>query len=146
MITIKKIVVFVVIICSVVFVQSCECVVKPPCNGEFSFKVVNRATHQDLVFGPNAVYSVDSIKMLNTNDTIPPSFVTQGFNHLDCYINGTGDTLYLKLNASDIDTLLLSFRNTRHTTCCPSGGRVVTGIRFNNIQTQQDSSVFILEK
>src|SRR5665647_1620394 len=109
----KKIFAFVVIIWSTVFLQSCECVVKPPCNGEFRFKVVDRLTNQDLVFGPNARYSVDSIRMVNTNDTIPRSSVFQTQNHLYCLINGPGDTLYLKLNAADTDTLLLSFRNTR---------------------------------
>ena len=146
MIRVKKIVVLLIIFGGGALVQSCECVVKPPCNGEFSFKVVDRVSHKDLVFGADARYSLDSIKMINTNDTIPQSIVYGFQNRLNCYINGPVDTLYLKLNATDTDTLLLSFRSTRHTTCCPSGGRDVTGIRFNNIQAQQDSLVFIFEK
>ncbi len=146
MISIKKIVVLLIMFGGVALVQSCECVVKPPCNGEFSFKVVDRVSHKDLVFGADPRYSLDSIKMMNTNDTIPQSFVDHLQNRLSCYITGPGDTLYLKLNATDTDTLLLSFRSVKRNTCCPSGSRAVTGIRFNNIQAPQDSLVFIFAK
>ena len=126
--------------------HSCECVVKPNCNGEFNFKIIDKVTRKDLVQGSGAKYTLDSIKVLPTRDTIPPSFVYALQNILVCSLNGPADTLYLELNASDTDTLLLSFRNTKRTLCCPSGGRVVTGVNFNGTQTRQDSLVFILEK
>ena len=137
---------FIITIGTLVLMQSCECVVKPPCNGEFSFKVVDKISHEDLVFGPGSRYNPDSIKVLNTNDSIPTSFVQATQNRLYCYINGPGDTLYLKLSATETDTLLLSFRTTKRTTCCPSGGRDITQIRFNNLQTKQDSLAFVFEK
>ena len=142
----KKMLVFIITIGTLGFIQSCECVVKPPCNGEFSFKIVDKFSHQDLVFGSGARYNPDSIKVLDTNDSIPTSFIQASQNKLYCYINGPGDTLYLRLNATDTDTLLLSFRNTKRTTCCPSGGRDITQIKFNNLQTKQDSLAFVFEK
>lgn len=142
----KKIFLLLITFAIVALAESCECVVKPPCNGAFNFKVIDKVSHKDLVFGAGARYSSDSIKMINTNDTIPQSFVDHSQNRLDCYISGSGDTLYLKLNETDVDTLLLSFRTGRHTLCCPSGQRNVTGIRINNVAAKQDSSVFIFEK
>ena len=146
MVTIKKIVVTLIIIGFAVFEQSCECVVKPPCNGEFNFKIVDKFSHEDIIFGANARYNPDSIRFVATNDTIQPSYIQRSQNRLYCIISNPGDTLYLRLNATDIDTLLLSYRNTKHTLCCPSGGKDVTGIRFNNVQSKQDSLVFIFEK
>ena len=129
-----------------ILLHSCECVVKPNCNGDFRFKILDKITGQNLVQGPGAKYSLDSIKILPGRDTIPPAFVYAVENILICSLNGPGDTLYLRLNASDTDTLLLSFEHIRRSLCCQSGSRAVTGVNFNGIQTRQDSLAFILQK
>ena len=49
--------------------NSCECVVKPPCNGTFNFILRDRITKLDLVQGVYAKYSIDSIKMIAGSDT-----------------------------------------------------------------------------
>lgn len=128
---------------------SCECVVKPNCNGDFNFILRDKTTKRDLIQGPNAIYSLNTIKIISGTDTTQyssPIEARQDLGILICHINGSSDTLYMKLNTSDIDTLLVSFRHVKRNLCCPSGSRAITGIIFNDVQTNQENGTFILEK
>src|SRR5664279_222243 len=90
----------------------CECVVKPPCNGTFYFRLQDKLTGQDLLVGPNARYSLDSLKMIagsGSDSSLPSPVMKISGDTLMCFINGSSDTLFLTLNTIDKDTLLLSF-------------------------------------
>ena len=90
---IKRNILILTIIKLVTLLHGCECVSKPNCNGDFNFKIIDGITRKDLVQGPDAKYTLDSIKVLPTRDSIPPSFVYALQNFLICSLNGLADTI-----------------------------------------------------
>jgi hypothetical protein len=136
----------------IILLQGCECVVKPPCNGTFNFALRDKITKKDLIQGPSAIYALDSLRITEGNNpTQPPSSYPYNINkfsatQLQYFMNGISDTVYLKLNSMDTDTLLLSFTTYKSNLCCPSGSKGVIAIKFNGVKCKIDSGAFIFEK
>ncbi len=131
-------------------VSGCECVAKPNCNGDFNFILRDKITKSDLLQGANARYSVDTINHnFIIDSTRGSSNYIQPRNDLGIIIwevFQSSDTLYLKLNSTDTDTLLLSFRNMNGNTCRPTGIRAINGVIYNGEQAKQENGNYILEK
>ncbi len=132
----------------VTLLNSCECVVKPNCNGGFYFVLQDKVTGKDLIQGPDAKYKLDSVKAhAGSDSSVYQSYVMPVTgNKLECELNGTSDTLYLKLDSTDTDTLLLSFKHQKRTLCCQNGMRVITAIKYNGKPSSESNGVFILQK
>lgn len=132
-----------------ILIIGCECVATHPnCNGNFYFVLLDKSTGRDLIQGTDVKYKLDSITAHAGSDSTvyPIHIIPVTENRLGCELNGSSDTLYLKLNDSDTDTLLLSFRNERRTKCCAAGSRIVTDIKYNGKATASENGAFILKK
>lgn len=129
-----------VLIYLLIFISSCECVVKV-CAAPFSFRVVEKQTQKDLVFGPNPIYQKDSVHIQETH-----VFHVQNKGFI-CDLVTPIDTLYLKLSSMDMDTLVLTYK-FNDSQCCPNpkGLATVTSMDFNGKRAPTREGYFIFEK
>jgi hypothetical protein len=115
------------------------------CGGDFMFRVVDKQTRTDLVFGANPVYLKDSVFLEfrpgtgSISSSISGKFMS---NALAPY-----DTLYLHLSPTDYDTLVLTFHYKR-SKCCdmPNGYGTVTSIQFNGTPAPFEEGSYLLLK
>lgn len=80
-----------------IIINSCECVVQN-CAGAFMFRVLDKQTQKDLVYGTNPIYSKDSVFLVRyPGDTSNrASFPTEG--------------KFLADLVAPVDTLFFAFR------------------------------------
>lgn len=132
-----------------VVIISCD-----PCYGErnncadsFLFRVVDKVTQQDLVFSPAPVYQKDSV-FLTTNR--PGYSGPMSYRDSTKFMSALAipvDTFFLRLSASDVDTLLMDYDYVR-VKCCKigSGYGKIKGIKFNGVPAKKAGDTFIFEK
>ena len=124
-------------------VLNAGCYIDKPCKDsnmicpdtyESLFRIISKTDGKDLVFGPSSLYNKSKIKIfsLSGNDTTfanyePYRLVLNGYDSvLHFKISAKPDTLYLQLNANDIDTISVSYGQTRGR-CCS-----INSIRYLN--------------
>ncbi len=117
----------------------------PQGNLGSSFRILNTINGEDLLFGPNSIYNKDSIKFFSikgtdtmfntyyagTHPSQPDSFFTVGFYNKE-------QTVYVKLNASDIDTMKLVYET--YTSQCCDDVSTIKMMSYNNDIIQKDST------
>ena len=104
------------------------------------YRVVNSTNGQDLVFGPNSIYNKDSIKFfsISGSDTIiQQSYLSAVPNSgsdsmFVVYFSSQQreDTVYIRLNNSDIDTMQLTWKVDDSK--CSKGAWGVSPYKYNN--------------
>ena len=101
--------------------MGCECV-SPQCQLGAYFTIIDKSTKQDLIFGSNPLYFVDSIFAKTLSDTtflkLTPTSPDENSRFL---ILPYSDTIYLKLNSTEIDTILVSYKSSDKSYCCRNG-------------------------
>jgi len=113
-----------------IFTISSCCLGNRKCNQGFTsatFRIVNKLTSQDLVFGSNAIYNSRniqffSLKNLDTTFHIPSIVSNSSFGQDSVFFIDFGkqllETVYLNLNNADIDTLSLLYTREDGSPCC----------------------------
>ena len=133
-------------------IQSCwvdPC--NPDCGDSYGlfFRIVSKSTGSDLVFGPNKIFDRSQIKVFSVKgrDTIltdvraiygnSPSDSTLYF-----YLQDKTDTVFLRLNAIDIDTINITY-GMANSRCCTFN--TIQAVNYNNsglIQTKDNTVDF----
>ena len=134
-----------VLLCLSFIINSCECVVQI-CADSFMFRLLDKQTHKDLVYGDNPRYVEDSVFVVwqpGSSDRM--SFPT-GAKFMNNMV-GPADTLYLHLSPNDYDTLVMTY-SYRQTRCCnaPKGFAMVSSIQFNGMPAPYEKGNFLLLK
>jgi hypothetical protein len=108
-------------------------------NYDGRFRIISKADGKDLLFGANRIYNKDKIEFYTVrgNDTVRYNFVYEklpgsGYDSVLTarFFPVTNTPVYLKLNDTDIDTLLISY-STSQTRCCGTITEI-TQFRYNN--------------
>jgi hypothetical protein len=97
------------------------------CNDTYEslFRVVSISTGKDLVYGPDKIYNSSAVSMFFKTGTgisyatcEPYGLIKDGYDSvLLFHLASIVDTLYMKLENTDVDTLLLSY-GAREGKCC----------------------------
>ena len=130
-------------------INSCD-----PCFGErgvcadtFNFRIVDKASGVDLVFGQIPVYHKDSVYLLTT---LPGYQGAMSFNDNHKFSSRLlipVDTFYLHVSSADRDTLLMNYDFVK-SNCCKTAegyGKVV-GIKYNGMNADKQGDTFIFKK
>jgi hypothetical protein len=117
------------------------------CSDLFSFRVVDKVNHQDLVFGQNHLYNPDSVHLFANlpgySETVSLADSTEFMSTLPTPL----DTFFLYLNSVDTDTLLMKY-DFKKEPCCrmkPGYGKI-TEIKFNGAVAEKQGDTFLLPK
>lgn len=89
------------------------------------FRILSKTDGKDLIFGPSRLYDKSQIKIfsLNGNDTTfgnyePYRLVLNGYDSvLHFKISSKPNTLYIQLSTNDIDTISVSYGQTKGRCC-----------------------------
>jgi hypothetical protein len=116
------------------------------CADSFSFNILNKTNGQNLIFGTNAVYNSDSVYLTTTR---PGYLGKMSYVEIDRFKSSlliAVDTFFLKLSATDTDTLLMQYDFVKDQ-CCVNGqyGRV-SAIIYNGFAAEKVDNVFIFRK
>src|SRR5262245_55025494 len=71
------------------------------CADSFSFRVIDKITQQDLVFGKNRVYNADSVYLFTARSSYPGRWSSVDSNKFFSLLTIPLDTFYLYLTAAD---------------------------------------------
>ncbi len=127
---------------SIFSIASC-CLGNRKCNQGFTgatFRIVDKLTSQDLVFGSNAIYNPRSIqffsmKNLDTTFHLTSIVSHSSFGQDSVFFIDFGkqqlETVFLKLNNSDMDTLSLLYTRVDGSPCCDDYVNIKP-LSFNN--------------
>jgi hypothetical protein len=126
---------------SAIILASCDVCGDLECKTDLydgQFRIVSKATGQDLVFGPTRIYDKNQIRFyaLNGTDTIrfdysPIPFAASTYDSiLHVYFFPKMDTAFMKLSNGDVDTFHITY-NTYETQCCGTLTEIAN-FRFNN--------------
>lgn len=125
-----------------------RCISSRSCADPFSFKIVDKSSGQDLVFGTSPVYNVDSIYLFtNLSGYGNGNFLGVQNNTLMSRLAVPIDTLFLRLTPTDTDTLLLSY-NYIERECCfsPQGFGQLRSIKYNKNIVIQQNQIYVFQK
>jgi hypothetical protein len=119
------------------------------CADTFQFKIIDKITQQDLVSGPAAKYKPDSIRLFPTT-TLAGYQVSIAYYDSTKFQTNLGmptDTLFLKLNSLDTDTLLISYNYVK-VRCCksPNGYGKIFSIEFNGVTSVSSNGIYLFMK
>ena len=75
--------------------NSCECVVKPNCAGEFYFNLIDKSTGNNLLKGPDAKYTLDAVRAFTSKDSglYHPQIWFNPDSSVQCGLSGSSDTV-----------------------------------------------------
>ncbi len=104
------------------------------------FRLVDKSTNNDLLYGPSKLYNKDDLKLYTIKgiDTITEKVYFSASNTINgdslvyAFINYTNyENLYLKLNNVDVDTIATTYNVIDKSSCCDD--LIETSfIKFNN--------------
>jgi hypothetical protein len=122
------------------------------CSDEFQslFRVINKTTGTDLVFGPSRIYDGNGIKIFSVKngDTVFQNYKAERWMGSDSALflklASKIDTVYVQLNGLDVDTMVLSYGQTT-SRCCWSYKSVIS-VNFNNTGEQTNKAGEVLLK
>ncbi len=132
---------------------SCDPCLNANCSENFYFKILDKTTKQDLVFGPASIYERDSMILRPCADPVLISNTCGYFSFVNVYNNNlyaspdyTLDTVYLRLKSTDIDTLIIDYEYIDSRCCKVQGFGKIRGINFNGTTTLKNGNSYIFEK
>jgi hypothetical protein len=127
---------------STLFLVSCECI-QTMCSDPTPFTLVDKTTQKDLVFGSNPIYFKDSIFARTTTDTF---FRPVGaLDSLRLYLPES-DTVYLRVNIGDVDTVIVRYDVLDKTYCCKNGYAVPSSVTYNGRPAVKTNNKFLFGK
>jgi hypothetical protein len=118
------------------------------CADEFSFKIIDKTTRQDAVFGANPIYNKDSVYLFSDYG----GYIRRlSQSHIDKLVYAAYipfDTMYLRLTHTDNDTLIMNYEFI-DSRCCNGRykgfGKLKT-ILFNGSTAGKEGETFVFEK
>ncbi len=125
-----------------------------PCADNINFQLIDKTTQQDIVFGINPKYKIDSMQ-LNLKADFRIGIHENGLATVTGDYRGlqtsTGkrplDTAYLRLTYIDIDTLVISYTHEPKNCCKALGGYgKIISIKYNGQLAQKTGDYFKFEK
>ena len=130
-----------------------------PCYGRscadvINFKLIDKATQQDLLFGVNPKYKIDSLQL-----NLKPEYTLGVYANLAGRVYGNDgylsistsipedDTTYLRLAYNDIDTLSIQYSFEENDCCSKFGGYgKIISIKFNGKTALKEGEYYKFEK
>jgi hypothetical protein len=101
-----------------VFIQNCapcdDCEITPAPK---EVKVVSK-TGDNLIFGSSSVYNPDNIEVKNDLGEVVEHFTNIDNGTIDFSFAVKSDTYFLKLSATDTDTIVFGFGKDKQIDCC----------------------------
>jgi hypothetical protein len=133
---------FIVSIVGVSFFSGCDCF--SSCYITPQFAIVDKSTMEDLITGPNPRYFKDSLMQKMPSDSlfypVSDSFNTQ----LRLLFN---DTVLLKLNNTDIDTVVVYYSKSKgDRRCCGGVFLEPQTVFYNGVVCGYHGNIFLFEK
>ena len=127
---------------------------KATCSDPIDFRLIDKATQQNLIFAVNSTYKLDSLQINKRPDFrigYHENFLSQVVGDTTRLYPLVGleypDTLYLRLAYNDIDTLVIDFIRQRNECCTVYGGYGKIGaIKYNGKVAGKVGEIFRLEK
>ena len=124
------------------------------CSDPINFKLIDKVTQQDLVFGASPRYQLDSMQVNRSPDfTIgyTANYLSTVKGNYSGLLTSTGkgaiDTSYLRLTFNDIDTLVISYIYDKNDCCNNFGGYgKITSLKYNGVLASKDGENYKFEK
>ena len=138
----KKIFLFVLSLAIIKIFSGCDCF--SSCYISPQFTIVDKGTMEDLISGPNPRYFKDSLMQKMPSDSlfypVSDSFNTQ----LRLLFN---DTVLLKLNNTDIDTVVVYYSKSKgDRRCCGGVFLEPQTVFYNGVACGYHGNIFLFEK
>jgi len=133
---------------ALLFISCDRCMSGRSCADGFVFKIVDKSSGQDLVFGTSPVYNLDSVHLFtNLSGYGNGNFLGVQNNTLMSRLTDPIDTLFLRLTSTDTDTLFLSY-NYIERECCffPQGFGQLRSIKYNKNIVIQEDQIYVFKK
>ncbi len=130
------------------FISCDPCLSIRSCADTFAFKIVDKSSGQDLVFGSSSIYSSDSVNLLTNLPGYSGSISRVDNNKFMSTLLIPTDTLFLKLSSADTDTLFLSYDYVK-TKCCnysSKGYGKLQRIKYNQTVAVQEGQTYVFTK
>jgi hypothetical protein len=125
---------------------TCNNCVGGKCSDQFSFRLIDKTTKQDLVFSPAALYQSDSVYLTTRLQGYEGAMSSSEGNHFTSRLLIPVDTFFLRISSTDIDTVIMSY-NYKNSNCCePKGYGVPANLKFNGNVAVKDGEVYLFEK
>jgi hypothetical protein len=126
------------------------CLSSRSCADTFAFKIVDKLSKQDLVFGSAPVYRSDSVYLFTTltGYTGPMSAIDSANKRFNSTLVLPTDTLYLRVSATDIDTIFINYEFVK-SKCCNYSARgygQIQSMKFNGKTAAKEGDTFVFEK
>lgn len=134
------------------------CLGNRKCNQDYNasrFRILDKTAGNDLVFGPSKIYDKSFITFYSLNgvDTIFHNYgagpnPTPGEDSL-LFVNFDYrkiETVFVRLNNTDVDTLVLSYQLVDGSPCCPDFTFTQPILYNNNYIKETRGSITILRK
>ena len=119
------------------FFSGCDCF--SSCYISPQFTIVDKNTMEDLITGPNPRYFKDSLMQKKPSDSLY-SHVSDGrllFN----------DTVLLKLNSTDVDTVAIYYNKAKgDRRCCGGVFLEPQTVVYNGVACSYHGNIFLFEK
>ncbi len=133
----KKIFLFVLSLAIIRIFSSCDCF--SSCYILPQFTIVDKNTMEDLITGPNPRYFRDSLMQKKLSDS---SFIHVFDDRL--LFN---DTVLLKLNSTDVDTVVVYYNNAKgDRRCCGGVFYEPQSVFYNGVACGYHGNIFLFEK
>ncbi len=128
---------FIVSIVGISFFSGCDCF--SSCYITPQFAIVDKNTQEDLITGPNPRYFRDSLMQKKPSDS---SFIHVFDDRL--FFN---DTVLLKLNNTDIDTVVVYYSKSKgDRRCCGGVFLEPQTVFYNGVACGYHGNIFLFEK
>jgi hypothetical protein len=131
--------------------SNCDpCLSSRSCADTFAFRIVNKVSKQDLVFGTAPIYSSDSVYLLTTLPGYAGSIsvVDSANKRFASRLLIPTDTFYLKVSVTDLDTIIINYEFVK-SKCCNYSARgygQIRSMKFNEKTAAKEGETFIFEK
>lgn len=116
------------------------------CAESFSFNIVHKTNGQNLVFDSSPVYNSDSVYLVTT---LPGYYGKMSYAKIDRFESALlmpVDTFYLKLSATDTDTLLMQYDFVKDKCCVNERYGRISSINYNGITAEKLGDVYNFKK
>jgi len=124
------------------------------CTDPINFKLIDKLTQEDMVFGAIPRYTVDSMQLNKAPDFslgFTMNFLGRVIGNYEGLSTSTGvfsvDTAYLRLTYNDIDTLVISYIREQSDCCNNYGGYgKIVSLKYNGLVAIKDGTNYKFEK
>jgi len=135
---------FIMLFFVVAAIISCECV-NTTCNLSPQFTIIDKQTNEDLLTGTNPRYHMDSLMQKRPSDSLYSGFSdTFSIYRLHLLFN---DTILLKLNSTDVDTVVVYYNKAKgDRRCCGGVFYEPQAVFYNGVSCSYQGNIFLFEK